>query len=212
MAKITTVLFDFDGVVTNTEPQYDIFFDNLAEKHNLGITNFASKIKGVTSPNILKKYFSHFSSDQIAGIEKEIEDFEKQMDFPPIDGALEFIHLLKEKGYKVGLVTSSQGFKMKIALNELNLTGVFDIEITANHITEGKPNPMCYLLAAKGLNVQPSECLVFEDSLFGIDAGNAAGMKVIGLSTTNPVDLLKDKCIKVIPDFTAITISDIEAI
>ncbi len=201
MSKITTVLFDFDGVVTNTEPQYDIYFDELGRKH-LGINNLASMVKGVTSNNILDRHFKHLASSEIEAIEKGIEIFEKNMDFPPIAGAIEFIHDLKRQGYKVGLVTSSQRFKMDIALEKLSLTNVFDIEITADNITEGKPNPMCYLLGAKGLNVSPSECLVFEDSLFGVQAGKDAGMEVIGLSTTVSKEQLEEKGVKaVIPDF-----------
>lgn len=208
MSKITTVLFDFDGVVTNTEPQYDIYFDALGHKH-LGINNFAAQVKGVTSNNILKKHFSHFSSEQIDAIDKDIEAFERKMEFPPIQGAVEFINYLKNKGYKVGLVTSSQRFKMDIALDKMGLAGVFDVEITADNITEGKPNPMCYLLGAEKLNVSPSECLVFEDSLFGAEAGKSAGMRVVGISSTVSPERLMEKGVeKVIPDFSDISFFD----
>ncbi|MDU1905489.1 MAG: HAD family phosphatase [Dysgonomonas sp.] len=201
MSTISTILFDFDGVITNTEPQYDIYFDALGKKY-LGIPNLAEQVKGVTSNNILKKHFCHFSKEEIKAIDRDIETFERQMDFPSIDGAIEFIHYLKEHNYNVGLVTSSQRFKMDIALEKLNLTGVFDIEITADNITEGKPNPMCYLLGAKGLNVSLEECLVFEDSLFGVQAAKDAGMRVVGLSTTVSGEQLQEKGVeKVIPDF-----------
>lgn len=201
MAKITTILFDFDGVVTNTEPQYDIYFDKLGQKY-LGIDNLASLVKGVTSQNIISKYFSHLPENEIKIIDKDIETFEKQMSFPPIPGAIDFIRFLKQRKYNVGLVTSSQGFKMEIALKALSLTDIFDIVITADNITEGKPNPMCYLLAAKGLDENPSSCLVFEDSLFGIQAATDAGMCVVGLSTTVSTEILQKKVSVVIPDFT----------
>lgn len=209
MFRITAILFDFDGVVVNTEPQYDAYFDALGEEYNLGLDSLAALVKGMTSNNMLEKYFSHLSDSDLQNLIEQIEDFERQMDFPPVNGAIETIHQLKRDGYKIGLVTSSQSFKMKIALEKLNLNNVFDVEITADHITIGKPNPMCYLLAAEKLGIHPNECLVFEDSLFGIAAGNAAGMKVVGLSTTNPVELLNDKCVKVISDFREFDISDI---
>jgi len=206
--KITTILFDFDGVITNTEPQYDLYFDALGEKY-LGISNLAAQVKGVTSNNILKKHFSHFSTEEIHAIDKDIEAFERQMDFPPISGAISFISHLKSKGYKVGLVTSSQRFKMDIALEKMGLIGVFDVEITADNITEGKPNPMCYLLGAEKLNSSPIECLVFEDSLFGVEAGKSAGMRVVGLSSTVSAEKLIEKGVeKVIPDFNDISFFD----
>lgn len=200
MGKITTVLFDFDGVITNTEPQYDAYFDEVG-KHHLNIDNFAAMVKGVTMPNIISKHFSNLSQSEIDKLIKETEDFEKNMSFPPIPGALEFISYLKNNNYKIGLVTSSQDFKMKIALDTLGLTGAFDTEVTANRITEGKPNPMCYLLAAKDLKVSPEECIVFEDSFFGIQSGLDAGMRVAGLSTTNSEADLKKVVKLVIPDF-----------
>jgi HAD superfamily hydrolase (TIGR01509 family) len=201
MTYITTVLFDFDGVVANTEPQYDAFFDKVGEKYNLGFKSFAAMVKGVTMPNIIDKYLKHLPKEELDTIIRETEEFERNMQFPPVEGALEFIQYLKDNGYNVGMVTSSQDFKMKIALEKMNLTGAFDTEVTANRITEGKPNPMCYLLAAKDLNVSPDECAVFEDSFFGIQAGVDAGMRVIGLSTTNSEADLKKVVENVIPDF-----------
>jgi len=202
MTKITTVLFDFDGVIADTEPQYDIYIDALGEKYNLGIENFALQVKGTTSPDILKKYFNHLPKEEQSKIEKELGDFELLMDFPLVKGVMDFIEYLKENNYKIGLVTSSQDFKMKRALDILGMSDTFDTEVTAVRITDGKPNPMCYLLAAKNLNVSPAECIVFEDSFHGISAGKNAGMRVVGVSTTIPAEKLKDKADFVIPDFS----------
>lgn len=202
MSSITTILFDFDGVITNTEPQYDIFFDGLADEYGLGIKNFAYQVKGVTLPNIIEKYFSRFPEEDKEEIRRKTKEFEIQMQFDFVPGADEFIRYLKDNGYKVGLVTSSQDYKMKVALEKMNLNGVFDTKVTADRITKGKPDPMCYLLGAKDLHVSPSECLVFEDAFSGIQAATDAGMRVVGLSTTIPAEELKDKVNAVIPDFT----------
>ena len=202
MTKITTILFDFDGVIANTEPQYDIYIDALGEKYNLGIENFALKVKGTTSPDILKKYFSHLPKEEVKTVERELGEFELQMDFPLVDGVMEFIEYLKNNNYKIGLVTSSQDFKMKRALDILNLSKTFDTEVTAARITKGKPNPACYLLAAEDLNVSPSECVVFEDSFHGIRAGKDAGMRVVGVSTTIPENELQGKADFIISDFS----------
>lgn len=202
MEKITTILFDFDGVIADTEPQYDIYMDELGEKYNLGIHNFARTIKGTTTPDILKKYFSHFSESEVEKIKEEIDSFEQRMEFPLVDGASDFIDYLKSNGYKIGLVTSSSDIKMKRALKLLKMDRTFDTEVTSSRITEGKPNPMCYLLAAKDLKSDPKECIVFEDSFHGIQSGKSAGMKVVGLSTTiAKADLLNVTDI-VIPDFS----------
>jgi len=106
------------------------------------------------------------------------------------------------------LVTSSDDAKLKRAFRLLKLDNLFDTVVSADRITKGKPDPMCYLLAASDLHVSPSDSLVFEDSFAGIQAGTNAGMRVIGLSTTNSEESLKDKVYQVIPDFQNITFEE----
>jgi len=127
---------------------------------------------------------------------------------PPMPGSIEFIRMLKEHGVQIGLVTSSDNAKVKRAFGLLHLDNLFDTLVTADRITQGKPDPMCYLLAAKDLNVSPEDCIVFEDSFNGIQSGKDAGMRVIGLSTTNPAESLRDKVYEVIPNFEKVTFED----
>ena len=188
-----TAFFDFDGVVVDTEPIYDIYWNEAGKRYQTGIPNFASHIKGTTLPYILEKYFSDRSEEFKEMVIRESMEFEQQMPFPPVPGAMEFIHLLKSKDVKVGLVTSSDDAKLKRAFRLLKLDNLFDTVVSADRITKGKPDPMCYLLAASDLHVSPSDSLVFEDSFAGIQAGTNAGMRVIGLSTTNSEKSLKDK-------------------
>ncbi len=201
MCKITTALFDFDGVVADTEPLYDIFWNEMAKIYHLGIPEFAAKIKGTTLSFIFKTYFSSFPEEEIRKIAFASTEYELKMDFPEVSGSVNFIERLKERNVRLGLVTSSSSVKMQVALKKMGLEGLFDTVITADEITKGKPDPMGYLLAAKNLQSAPTECVVFEDSFAGIQAGNAAGAKVIGLSTTNSADSIRDKVYTVIPDF-----------
>lgn len=196
------ILFDFDGVIANTEPLYDIFINQLGEKYNLGIDNFAGKVKGVPTVDIVKKYFSHLGESQAKKVAEEVQQFEIEMDIPPVAGALEFIDYLKQNGYKLALVTSSQLVKMKRALSILNLENSFDTLVTADRITKGKPDPMCFLLAANDLDMSPNNCIVFEDSIHGINAGRNAGMKVIGLTSSFGEERIKDMVFEAIVDFT----------
>lgn len=208
MDKFKTALFDFDGVIVDTEPIYDIFWNDASERYGLGIDNFAEIIKGTTLPNILDKYFSTHSEEFRQNVVKECTEYESDMPIPPMPGSIEFLHLLKKEGVKIGLVTSSDNTKVERASRLLHLENLFDTIVTADRITEGKPAPMCYLLAASDLQVAPEDCLVFEDSFAGIEAGTRAGMRVIGLSTTNSTSSLKNKVHQVIPDFREITIED----
>lgn len=202
MSGITTALFDFDGVIADTEPMYDIFWEKIARKYHIGIPDFPAKIKGTTLQRIFDTYFSTYSPEETGKIARASAAYELQMDFPEIKGAVAFLHLLKTKEFRLGLVTSSSSAKMKIALKKMNIDSLFDTLVTADRISRGKPDPMCYLLAAADVQSSPEQCVVFEDSFSGIQAGTAAGMKVIGLATTNSAQSIRDKVASVIPDFS----------
>lgn len=208
MTELKTALFDFDGVIVDTEPIYDIFWNEAAERYGLGIDNFADIIKGTTLPYIIERYFSGYSKEFKQMVIDESTAYESQMPLPPMPGSIDFMRMLKAHGVKIGLVTSSDNAKIDRAFQLIELDGIFDTIVTADRITEGKPNPMCYLLAAKDLGVEPKQCVVFEDSFNGIKAGKDAGMRVIGLSTTNPAESLKDMVFEVVPNLLGITFDD----
>lgn len=208
MKQYKAALFDFDGVIVDTEPIYDIFWNDAAERYGLNIPHFADLIKGQTMPRIMNTYFSGFSEEFRQKVWKESSEYESQMPLPLMPGSLEFLQILKDKGVKMGLVTSSDQQKINRAFRLYDMEGFFDTIVTADRITEGKPDPMCYLLAAEDLGYLPENCLVFEDSFAGIEAGNAAGMRVIALSTTNSPESLKDKAYTVIPNFEGMDFDD----
>lgn len=202
--QIKAALFDFDGVVVDTEPLYDKLWNELGDRFEVGLKNFASYIKGTTMPYIIDTYFADRSDEFKQNLIQIEKDFESDMPFPPVPGALEFIQELKSKGVKVGLVTSSEDFKLARALRELKLEDTFDTIVSSDRITRGKPDPMCYMLAAEDLHLTPDDCIVFEDSFMGIKSATNAKMRVIGLSTTNPVDKLRPLTYDVIPNFEGI--------
>lgn len=208
MKNELTVLFDLDGVIIDTEPQYDLFWIEAGKEYDLG-EGIERRVKGITMPNIVTQFLSHLSQEQIDKILQDSVDFEITMKMPPIPGVLKFLDELKENNVKIGLVTSSDDKKLDIAFKQVPIKQYFDTIVSADRITHGKPHPMCYLLAAKDLGVNPENCIVFEDSFHGIQAGTDAGMKVIGLSTTNSEESIKNKVWKVIPNFKDFTLKSL---
>ena len=79
-----TAFFDFDGVIVDTEPIYDIYWNEAGKRYQTGIPNFASHIKGTTLPYILEKYFSDRSEEFKEKVIRESMEFEQQMPFPPV--------------------------------------------------------------------------------------------------------------------------------
>ncbi|MDU1892163.1 MAG: HAD family phosphatase [Dysgonomonas sp.] len=202
--KITTVLFGLDGVVVDTERDYDKFWNKIAQENELKIDNFPAIIKGMTLNSIIELYFTISSTEEKQAIKQACAAMEQSIDYKKaiIPGVLDFIKYVKDTDYKVGLVTSSPSTKVKVVLEQLGLNGTFDTIITSDSIKKGKPDPMGYVLAKTNLGVQSSECIVFEDAFTGIKAATYAFMRVIGVSTTLSEDFLKDYTYGVISDFS----------
>lgn len=206
---LKAALFDFDGVLVDTEKLYDVFWDEMGERYHTGIPHFASHIKGTTIDGLIEKYFADRPEEEKKQIIAESNHFDWNMPMPPMPGSFEFVRMLKAHGVQIGLVTSSDDKKLAHAFHELPfMEGLFDTIVSANRITRGKPDPMCYRLAAQDLSRKPEDCLVFEDSFAGIQAGKGAGMRVIALSTTNPAAQLEGKADYVIPDLAGRTFED----
>lgn len=203
--KPIAALFDFDGVVVDTEPQYSLFWDEKGEKYHPEIPEFGHHIKGQTLTQIYSQYFLHPVGLQ-PEITRELLDFETRMTFEYIPGVVDFMKELRRKGVKIAIVTSSNDQKMSNAHRALpELKSMVDAIVTADKVTHSKPHPECFLLGAETLRIPIENCIVFEDSFHGIEAGNRAGMKVIGLSTTNDASSIQDKVALVIPDFVDFT-------
>ena len=210
--KTIAVLFDFDGVVVDTEPQYTLFWDEKGKKYHPEIPNFGHHIKGQTLIQIYKQFFREPESLQDE-ITRQLLDYELTMHFEYIDGVVDFMKELREKGVKLAIVTSSNDAKMANAYREHpELKTMVDYIVTADRVTHSKPHPECFLLGAEMLGVEKDDCIVFEDSFHGIEAGNRAGMKVIGLATTNSAEAIADKCALVIPDFTDFTFEKMKGV
>lgn len=198
-------LFDFDGVVMDTESQYYIFWDGIGKQYFPEIPDFAHIIKGSTLVQIYEKYFAGMLKEQDE-VTAQLIAFEDQMVYNYVPGAVDFLRLLQEKGIRTAIITSSNQPKMaKVYAVHPEIKELVDKILTSENFTRSKPFPDCFLLGAKELETVPENCIVFEDSFHGLQAGNAAGMNVIGLTTSNPKEAIQDKCKLVINDFTHFT-------
>lgn len=201
--KTIAALFDFDGVVMDTESQYSIFWNEVGKKYHPEYEEFGKIIKGQTLRQIYDRYFAGMEKEQ-EEITEALNRFEAQMKYDYIPGVTDFMRELHAHGVKIAIVTSSNEQKMaNVYAVHPELKDLVDRILTAEMFTRSKPAPDCFLLGAEVFDTVPENCMVFEDSFHGLEAGNAAGMTVIGLSTTNPAEAIQDKCRLVISDFTS---------
>ena len=125
--KIKAALFDFDGVLVDTERLYDIFWADMGKRHHIPDPNFSKAIKGSTLEGIINKYFADRSEEEKRQIMDESDSYDVNMDFPPMPGSLEFVRMLKQHQVPVALVTSSGDAKLSQAFKQLpikDLTGL----------------------------------------------------------------------------------------
>ena len=111
------------------------------------------------------------------------------MRFDYVEGFEDFVSRLRSRGVKTAVVTSSNIAKMQsVYQSRSEFRQMFDAILTSEDFERSKPDPDCYLKAAERLGAEIDECIVFEDSFNGLKSGRAAGMKVVGLATTNSAE------------------------
>ena len=202
------VLFDFDGVIADTESQYTIFWNRMGKEY-LGLEEFGHTIKGQTLVQIFGKYFDGMLREQ-EEIVPQLNEFEANMSYDYIPGAQAFMQELKAAGIPMAIVTSSNDIKMSNAYKaHPELLELVDKVLTSEYFSKSKPDPECFLKGMEILGGTPEETVVFEDSFHGLTAGRASGAKVIGLATTNKREAIAPLCDMVIDDFCGLTVQDI---
>ncbi len=202
MDKNIAVLFDFDGVVVDTETQYSRFWHRIGVDY-LRRNDLASLIKGQTLAHIYEMFFKGKENEQCE-ITAALNRFEEEMSYDFIPGFPEFLSDLCKHHVRTAVVTSSNMQKMEAVYRvRPELRTMFDRILTAEMFSASKPAPDCFLLGMEVLGTTPDTTYVFEDSFNGLKAGMASGATVIGLSTTNRSEDIAPLCHKVIADFSA---------
>ena len=189
MSRFKAALFDLDGVVFNTEPQYTEFWGAQCREFHPEHPGLEREIKGQTLVQIFDRHFSGDLAYSQEIITNRLNDFEQTMRFDYVEGFEDFVSRLRSRGVKTAVVTSSNIAKMQsVYQSRSEFRQMFDAILTSEDFERSKPDPDCYLKAAERLGAEIDECIVFEDSFNGLKSGRAAGMKVVGLATTNSAE------------------------
>jgi len=108
-----------------------------------------------------------------------------QNNLDPLPGVNQFIHKCRALGLKIAVATSADEIKMKANLHEIGLPeSVFDATVNGLMVEKKKPFPDIYIAAAEKLGLKPTDCLVVEDAINGVEAAKAAGAHCLGLTTS----------------------------
>ena len=191
MEQLKAALFDLDGVVFDTEPQYTVFWGSQCRLYHPEHPGLEHEIKGSTLTQIYNRWFSGTLTGERDVITERLNAFEAQMTFEYIAGFEALIADLHAHGVKTAVVTSSNVPKMESVYRaQPQFKTLFDVILTSEDFEYSKPHPDCYLKGAARFSISPAACVVFEDSFNGLKSGRAAGMRVVGLATTNAAEAI----------------------
>ncbi len=186
------VIFDMDGVIADTNPTHNIAWRKFLEKYQIEPTEqeLHDHMYGKHNSYILSYFLKKsLSFEEIARLQFEKEALFRELYTSiaqPLPGLLTFLEELKKNGVKTGIATSAPVENLDMMLEQVPyLKEVMESLLSEQDVSKHKPDPEVYLKSAQNLGIAPAQCVVFEDSVSGVKAGLAAGMKVVGVTTTH---------------------------
>lgn len=179
------VIFDMDGVLTDSEPLWKIAMEEVFRSVGCSLTKKDfQKTVGLRIDEVCEYWYGEGAWE--GATPKEVEDkiMQRMVELicengEPLPGVIETIAYLQEQGIKIGLATSSYNVLIDAVLDTLGIRERFDVVRSAEDEEYGKPHPAVYMSVAEKFQADPMRCLVIEDSLNGIISGKAAKMKVV---------------------------------
>lgn len=183
------VIFDLDGVLVDTGWAHKQSWYDLAQKEGFGISDeFFYRTFGMQNYQIIPMLLG---PDLPIGEIDRLSQWKEQRyreliadKLVPTEGVNALLEELKKQGFRLAIGSSAPRANLDLLLGRLHLRSYFDACVTKEEVTHGKPFPETFLKAASKLGLPPSHCVVVEDAVQGVEAGKAAGMAVVAVTTT----------------------------
>jgi len=222
---LKAVIFDFDGVITDSEMLHLRAFNEALVPYGINIKkeDYYSEYLGLTDRDLLKTLFEKgILKTEASELEKILKQkkaiFAKlaKSESQIIDGVREFLQLLLENKIPMAICSGALLGEIELILNQTGLRKYFETIVSAQDVAKGKPDPEGFVLALKKLkdkspSIQPQDCIVIEDSRWGLEAAKAAGMKTVAV--TNSYDEKElSAADKITDNLSKLTICDLEKI
>ncbi len=189
-------IFDWDGVIIDSGKLHEQSWRRLAAELGKSIAP-DSFIRGfgMKSARIIEEIHGWAKDPaEIARLTNRKEALYREIvgrsEIAALPGAAEWLARLREAGVPCAVASSTQRLNIDAVLARIGLQEAFCAIVSAEDVVHGKPHPEVFLKAAERLRIAPDRCVVFEDAHVGIEAGHAAGMKVVAVTTTHRADEL----------------------
>ncbi len=203
------VIFDMDGVIIDSNPFHKISLRQFCAQHGYHLSDeeLLNKIYGRTNNDWIRNLFGDLPKERILELGEEKEALFRELyknEIKPLAGLESFLKLLEARKITKAIGTSAPRSNVDFCLAATRLEKYFETILDQSDVEHGKPNPEIYLKVANRIGFAPKQCIVFEDSLSGVEAAQRAGSKVVGVTTTHSREELSHTDF-VIDDFTGLT-------
>lgn len=212
------IIFDMDGVLLDSSPFHVRKWQGLLEAHGIPYDEgeLRRTVLGPSNEANIRRYLGDgLSREQLAALGEELDAIFRREIGPhlsPLPGVREFIERCHARGIPMAVASAAIASNVTFLISALGLREYFREVLAVDSTAHAKPHPEIYLKTAEKLGIQPSACVVFEDSFVGIEAAKRAGMKCIAIASTfSPDDLRRQTAADlIIPDFRHISFDDVE--
>ena len=190
-------LFDWDGVVIDSAKAHEESWNLLSAELGKPLPEgYFQRTFGMRNQNIFPLWMPELEGDHATIIalgdrkEELYREILRRDGISALPGVKDFLKAARVAGIPASVGSSTPRLNIDTVIELAGLHGLFDAIVSADDVTNGKPNPEVFLKGAQKLNRQPERCVVFEDAFVGIQAGKSGGMKVVGIATTHPIEKL----------------------
>jgi len=196
MGRIKAAIFDMDGVLTDTVKLHFKAWKRMFNNHGYKFEyeDYKQKVDGKPRMDGIRSIATDVSEDELFKMAEEKQRYFLELvendSLEAFDDTIWILQYFKQNSVKLAVASSSKNTS-KI-LTKLGIDKMFDAIVTGYDFKKGKPDPEIFLTAAERLNVNPRECVVFEDAIDGIKAGISAGMLTIGVCRDGQFEKLKN--------------------
>jgi len=190
MSRIRALIFDMDGVIIDSNPWHRVAWAEYTRRHGVEMTEaMQQRMYGKRNDEIVRDFLGTTLSEADVSAHGAAKEALYRKFMKPrageslVPGIREF--LTRHRNSDLAVASNAEAANVDFVLDAAGLRSLFRVVMNGAHVAHPKPHPEIYVRVAEGLQAAPEECIVFEDSHTGVEAGLAAGMRVVGIGTTH---------------------------